>query len=319
MKTEFEITIPTLTVYESDAEKIARLEQENAQLQLALVVEQKTRFNSEKKVEELQNTIGDLEKTRKVRKPKPDTSLEYSEFKKDGKRKARAAQSIRSYEDFDAIQNYFLQKNDVRDWMLWVMGVSLGLRISDLLSLKFCNVMNPNNSFRERIVVIEKKTHKANNCLITESVKYAIKTYLDSVKWKFCLDDYIFKSNKTKGRMTEEYGWMILSNAGKALKLPFVVGSHTMRKSFANIAACVDKSSVDMNSITKVQGLLNHSDQKVTMTYLGTYRDMYDRARMAVSDFVLGKTDVHEIHAGNNFTIDDIANLLERVLDQQVD
>lgn len=318
MNNEFELTMPTLTLYESDAEKIARLEQENAQLQIALVVEKKTRFDSEKRVEELQNTIGDLEKAKRQRKTTPSTSLEYSEYKKDGKRKARAAQSIRSYEDFDSIQQYFLNKGDIRDWMLWVVGVSLGLRISDLLSLKFCNIMNPNKTFRERIVVIEKKTHKANNCLITDSVKYAVSKYLDSIRWKFSLNDYVFKSNKTKSRMTEEYGWMILSNAGKALHLPFVMGSHTMRKSFANIAACVDKSSVDMNSITKVQGLLNHSDQKVTMTYLGTYKDMYDRARIAVSDFVLGRTDVHEIRAGGNYTIDDIASLLEKVLDQQV-
>ena len=55
----------------------------------------------------------------------------------------------------------------------------------------------------------------------------------------------------------EEYGWKILSDAGKALSLPIIIGSHTMRKSFANIAACVDKSSIDMNAITKIQGLLN--------------------------------------------------------------
>lgn len=90
-----------------------------------------------------------------------------------------------------------------------------------------------------------------------------------------------------------------------------VIGSHTMRKSFANIAACVDKSTIDMNAITKIQGLLNHSDQRVTMRYLGTYQDMFDRARVAVSEFVLGRTDVHQLIAGNNYTIDDIMSKLE--------
>jgi hypothetical protein len=113
--------------------------------------------------------------------------------------------------------------------------------------------------------------------------------------------------------MYEEYGWKIISDAGKALKLPVNIGSHTMRKSFANIAACVDKSSIDMNSITKLQGLLNHSDQRVTMRYLGTYQRMFDRARIAVSDFILGKTDVHELIAGNNCTIDDILSKLDGI------
>ena len=111
--------------------------------------------------------------------------------------------------------------------------------------------------------------------------------------------------------MYEEHGWRILSSAGKAVGLPIVIGSHTMRKSFANIAACVDKSCIDMNSITKIQGLLNHSDQRVTMKYLGAYQEMFDRARIAVSDFVLGKTDVNELVAGNQYTVDDVMGRLD--------
>ena len=113
--------------------------------------------------------------------------------------------------------------------------------------------------------------------------------------------------------MYEEYGWKIISDAGKALNLPINIGSHTMRKSFANIAACVDKSTIDMNAITKIQGLLNHSDQRVTMRYLGKFQEMFDRARVAVSDFVLGKTDVNELIAGNAFTIDDIVGKLDNI------
>ena len=159
----------------------------------------------------------------------------------------------------------------------------------------------------------EQKTLKINNCLITQSVIDAATKLFDSMNWDFELDDYLFKSNKTKGKMFEEYGWKILSDAGKALSLPIIIGSHTMRKSFANIAACVDKSSIDMNAITKIQGLLNHSDQRVTMRYLGTYQQMFDRARESVSDFVLGKTDIHEIVAGNNYTIDDIVSKIDQL------
>jgi hypothetical protein len=68
-----------------------------------------------------------------------------------------------------------------------------------------------------------------------------------------------------------------------------------------------------MNSITKIQGLLNHSDQKVTMKYLGTYQAMFDRARIAVSDFVLGKTDVNEIVAGDHYSIDDVYDKMSEI------
>ena len=254
-----------------------------------------------------------VKKRRKRREVTIDTNT-YTDFKSDGKRKAHAADAIRSYDDFKAIQQYYLNAGRVRDWAMWTIGVSLGLRISDLLSLRFGNLIDSDKkTFKPRIQIYEQKTGKLNNILITESVIDAMTRYLDSIKWEFDLDGFLFPSRKTKGKMYEECGWRILSEAGKALNLPLVIGSHTMRKSFANIAACVDKSCIDMNAITKVQGLLNHSDQRVTMRYLGSYQTMFDKARIAVSDFVLGKTNVNEIIAGNQYTVDDVFERLDAI------
>ena len=307
---------PLSRIFETTDEKIIRLEIENKQLREELYLERNARYDADRKNAEYEQQIIALQQSqkRKRRTRKEMEAIEekeYCEFKSDGKRKSRPAESIRSYKDFYLIQNYFLAKGKTRDWALWTIGVSLGLRISDLLSLKVKDLLNEDLTFKERILVIEQKTSKANNCLITDSVIDAVKRYFDSIHWNFSLDDYLFKSSKTKGKMYEEYGWKILSDAGKELNLPIVIGSHTMRKSFANIAACVDKSNIDMNSVAKIQGLLNHADQRVTMRYLGTYQKMFDRARIAVSDFVLGKTDVDELVAGNNYTIDDIITKLD--------
>lgn len=250
-------------------------------------------------------------KSRKRRHVTPKTNA-YSDFKSDGKRKAHAADSIRSYDDYHAIEQYYLNRGQIRNWAMWTIGVSLGLRISDLLSLKFGNFIDTDRkTIKPRIQIYEQKTGKLNNCLVTESVKIALDKYLESIRYRFNLNEYLFPSKKTKEKMYEESGWRILSTAGKTLKLPLVIGSHTMRKSFANIVACVDKSCIDMNAITKVQGLLNHSDQRVTMTYLGSYQEMFDRARIAVSEFVLGRTGVNEIIAGNQHTTDDVFERLE--------
>ena len=311
---------------ETDAEKIRRLELENAQLRQDVSTERKFRYDAEQRAIKLSRDLEDAIAHPKKRKRRTKQEIEseekeaYCEFKSDGKRKSRPADPIRSYEDFYAIQQYFLHRKKVRDWMMWTVGVSLGLRISDLLSLKIKDVLNPDKTFKDRINLIEQKTSKANNCLITESVIYALTVYFDSIQWNFDIDDYLFKSRKTKGKMYEEYGWKILSDAGKSLRLPIVIGSHTMRKSFANIAACVDKSTIDMNAITKIQGLLNHSDQRVTMRYLGTYQIMFDNARRAVSDFVLGKTEVHDLVAGTNLGFADIMaklDTLEATLDNK--
>lgn len=291
------------TDIDKNIDEINKLRIEKSLLMEQLEEEKRLRYQTEEKLAELQKQLQPL--SPKPRASPQKTEKPYSDFKSDGKRKPHAAESIRSYADFKAIQGYFLSQEKIRDWALWTIGVSLGLRISDLLSLKIGNFLY-NGSFRERLVVIEQKTEKLNNCLITESVTNALTKYFESINWNISVDDYLFKSNKTKDKMREEYGWKIISDAGKALNLPITIGSHTMRKSFANIAACVDKSSIDMNSITKIQGLLNHSNQQVTMRYLGAFQKMFDRARVSVSDFVLGKTDVQELIAGNNYTIDDI-------------
>ncbi len=312
------LEFPISRAFETDGEKLSRLELENKQLVEELAIERVMRRDAEERADRLQHQLTELENApRRKRRTKAEMEAEtpkvFSEFKSDGKRKPRPADPIRSYEDFAAVQNYFLENGKIRDWAMWTIGVSLGLRISDLLSLKISYLLNDDKTFRKRMHIVEQKTLKINNCLITQSVIDAATKLFDSMNWDFELDDYLFKSNKTKGKMFEEYGWKILSDAGKALSLPIIIGSHTMRKSFANIAACVDKSSIDMNAITKIQGLLNHSDQRVTMRYLGTYQQMFDRARESVSDFVLGKTDIHEIVAGNNYTIDDIVSKIDQL------
>ena len=221
--------------------------------------------------------------------------LPYSEFKSDGKPKPQPADSIRSYNEFHLIEKYFYDRGKIRDWMMWVVGVSLGIRISDLSKLQLKHLLNEDHSFKERIKIIEQKTCKLNDILITDSVRDAVAVYLDSLNWQFSLDDYLFISTRTKRNIDTRSGWRILSDAGKVLKLPINIGSHTMRKSFINIAASTNKSKIDMNAIVTAQYLLNHSDQRTTMKYLSVFNKISDSSRIAVSDFALGKSTVNEL------------------------
>jgi len=266
------------------------------------------------KVDDLSNGIqpAQNQKKRKVREVDEDTNV-FSPYKSNGVLKARASESISSYDDFKKMQDYFLKDLRIRDWCLWTMGVSLGLRVSDLLMLRFRNLLDENNNVLDRIKVYEKKTGKLNNILITDAVAQAIRRYCNSIGWKFNRDWFFFASRKGGGvkPMSCEHGWHIISQAAKEVGLPMHVGSHTMRKSFANIAACADSSTIDMNTITKVQGLLNHKDQTTTMKYLGRLQDMYDKARMAVSDFVLGKSAVNDLVAGDSAGIQAVLDRLD--------
>lgn len=308
--------------FETTDERIKRLLAENTRLSSELFIEKQLREEANKKAERLEQENIELKASllqKRKRRTKAEMELEkpkeVTKIKSNGVKKASAADPIKSYDDFRAIQTYFLDNNKIRDWTIWTVGVSLGIRVSDLVKLKIKYILNDDMTFKDRIEIIEQKTSKAHDCLITDAVKQSITKYLDSLNWEVEPEEYLFRSNKSKGKtaMAEEYCWRLLSDAGKSINLNYNIGSHTMRKSFANIVACTDKSTIDMNMIVKIQGLLNHSDPRVTMKYLGTLQDMYDRARISVSDFVLGKLDVNELIAGTMANNDDILGRLENI------
>lgn len=328
------------------------LEDEIQRLKIQLDYERKLRIEAEKKIIELENQLVSEKRHEKVKKishkeleekseeilalrkqenmsvaqiseklgiPSQTISRELAyldpcDVKINGVKKATPAESIRSYDDFVAIQNYLLNKTyrgkpnlNIRNYMFWTIGVAFGVRVSDLVKLKFKNVLNADGTFRKKTSIVEKKTRKIQNLLVTEAVVKAVTMYLDSIDWKFSIDDYLFPFGTTQG-------YKILDEAQKELNITFNIGSHTMRKSFANIAACVDNSKIDMNTITKVQGLLNQGNQQTTMLYLETLDNMYDCARKSVSDFILGKTEINELVCGTKDTTEESMMILEKIL-----
>ena len=173
----------------------------------------------------------------------------------------------------------------------------MGVRISDLTALKLGHILNRDLSFKQRITIREQKTGKINNCLITEAIIIALTKYFNTLKWEFCPNDYVFRSQK-KGKMTGQHAWKIISDAGKTLMLDIIVGSHTMRKSFINIATCVRKYTIDMGAITIAQSHLQHANQQTTMRYMGVLDEIKDEDRIAVSDFVLGRSKINKLVDG---------------------
>lgn len=237
--------------------------------------------------------------------------IEQTDKKINGVKKATEMNSVESYDDFKAIQQTLLNGNcrcnkNTRNYAFWTTGVALGLRVSDLVNLRYKHFLNDDYTFRKRIYTIEKKTQKAHTCLITEAVIISLSKYFDSIKWNFSMEDKVFNFG-------EGQAYNIITTAQKALNIPYNIGTHGMRKSFANIAVCVDHSSVDMNKITAAQGLLNHRDQRCTMRYLGTFQNMYDRMRESVSDFILGRTNINKLELNLDNDMERALELLEKI------
>jgi integrase len=151
-----------------------------------------------------------------------------------------------------------------RDYLLIILGCYFGLRISDLLSIRWDDVLE-----KEELVIIESKTKKRRLITINPRVKEAIqhchtKIQIDNSHWK---GEYVL-SNQWGGKISVSY-------INRRLKLIFKKynvkvqnpSSHTLRKSFGR--RIWDSDNQSERSLIYLSEIFNHSSTTVTRRYIG--------------------------------------------------
>ena len=72
-----------------------------------------------------------------------------------------ATEPIRDKKHLHAMANYFLQRGQLRNYVLFALGVYTALRISDLLKLRWDDVYDEKaDTFQTHITLTEQKTGK---------------------------------------------------------------------------------------------------------------------------------------------------------------
>jgi len=168
---------------------------------------------------------------------------------------------IRSKEQINAIKCY-LKKQNLRDYLLFVLGINSGLRISDLLSLTIDDVKDI-----DRIILREKKTGKPKDFPLSDICKKAIQEYLTTTNVD---SGWLFKSQRRDCPITRIQAYRIINKAARVIGIKEAIGTHTLRKTFGYWA---HKNGAD---ITKIQKLLNHSTPDITLAYIGITKDDLD-------------------------------------------
>lgn len=169
-------------------------------------------------------------------------------------------QPIRNRDKLEEVKR-ILKERSKRDYMIFMIGINLGRRISDIVNLKAKQLKD-----KDRFIISEKKTKKDTYLIIPETLKIELKEYLK----QFEDDDYIFPSRQGKNSpLSTKRVYQILKTVAQKCKLDNI-GTHSMRKTFAYFHY---QSFKDTELLKKI---LNHSDQKITSRYIGIDQDLID-------------------------------------------
>jgi len=169
---------------------------------------------------------------------------------------------IRDKKQLENMKRYLKEQN-LRDWLLFILGINSGLRISDLLKLTVEDVQG-----KDRISIREVKTGKAKDFPLSENSKKAVAEYL---KAESLTSGVLFPSrkkagSKDSGAISRQQAYDIINSGARAVGIGGAIGTHTLRKTFGYWAYKA------VNDITLIQQLLNHSALVLLSDTLGSLR-----------------------------------------------
>lgn len=197
-----------------------------------------------------------------------------------------SAEPVKEMNDIIRISKFLIEQKRFRDNMLFIVGINFGLRISDLRTLRFSNLINDDCTFRDRFAILEKKTrntrkHKKNRYItINNAVIEAVTLYLENTP-NIHLSDYMFRSESNNGSnknepISKQAVDYMLKGVARDLGLGNRMATHTLRKTFAYHQMVM--SGNDPRKLLLLQKMFGHSTAAQTLDYIGITSEEIDEA-----------------------------------------
>ena len=156
-----------------------------------------------------------------------------------------------------------------RNKMLFLIGINISLRASDLITLKWNFFLKDNGEFKEFYTLQPKKTRKHKKFVklyFNQAIKKAIADYIEMYPIED-MNGYLFKSRKGDGHITEISLGRIIKDTAEDAGIEKNICSHTLRKTFGFWAW---HNAEDKNkALVTLQMLFNHSSTSTTLKYIG--------------------------------------------------
>ena len=181
-----------------------------------------------------------------------------------------ASQPIRNKEHARKLAKYFLERGQLRNYVLVVLGLNTAFRIGDLLGLLWDDVYDFDAECAlPSITIVEQKTQKPTTVALNDSSLKALAKFAPGVAKP---GRFLLESPRTGRAISRVQAYRLLRAAGEALKLPVRVTCHTLRKTLGYHAF---KKGV---SLAIIMELFNHSSFGVTLRYIGITQEQKDEA-----------------------------------------
>jgi integrase len=183
------------------------------------------------------------------------------------------SEPIRNKNHVKQLADYFLERGQLRNYLLLVMGIHTALRIGDLLCLTWDDVYDTaHSSFYTHITLTEGKTGKLKTVALNPRIVDALKLY-----YPLRRGEYLFSSTRQSiAAISRVQAWRILHDAAEDIGLTIKVSAHSLRKTFGYHCW---QSGIPINVIMEIY---NHSSYEMTRRYLGVAQDDLDKAYFTV-------------------------------------
>jgi len=178
------------------------------------------------------------------------------------------------WNDFISVITRLEKDENYKFCLLIAIGVFTGLRISDLLSLKYSDLLNG-----ETFSIKEKKTNKQRSIKINKDLKEIVERIVKKTKVSD-LNELIFINKYGTKAIDKSYVNVVLKEIVKKyrIKLDGNVSTHTFRKTLGRRVMEVNNYSNE--SLVLLMDLFGHSSMSITKRYLDIreqeIHDVYD-------------------------------------------
>ena len=187
-------------------------------------------------------------------------------------------QPIKNVKDIQRFKQYYLDKQQIRNYALVTLGMNTSLRIGDLLLLKWGSVYDSHRkTYRKHLKVLEQKTGKQNLIALNKEAVNALKT-LRKLMSPVASDDYIFQSREGENRpLNRSQAFRIIKAAAMDLHIDGIISCHSLRKTFGYHAWKMGTPTA------LIMNIYNHSSIEITKRYLSIDQDDRDKVFLEIN------------------------------------